>query len=124
MRAGVRPRRSREPIVTAEATGTGAKRADVRGAVTRRLVPVPTPAAGAPRLDPEWDPAPLEFVQQRADEWVPWSVVEVDAAAVPGARASRCLLFSRPECIRRVWDYPADWRTLDDDALTALSWHR
>ena len=70
------------------------------------------------------DHAPVEFVQQINDAWVQWSVIEVDASAVPGARATRCLLFSRHECIRRVWNYPADWRALDAEALTALSWHR
>jgi len=58
------------------------------------------------------------------DEFVQWSVVEVDARAIPGARGPRCLLFSRQDCIRRVWEYPADWRLLDAPALIALSWHR
>jgi len=48
----------------------------------------------------------------------------VDARAVPGAHGARCLVFSREDCIRRVWDYPADWRSLDGAALSALSWHR
>jgi hypothetical protein len=70
------------------------------------------------------DPAPVGFVQDVGDTCLHWSVVEVDAGAVPGARRARCLLFTRAECIRRVWDYPADWRTLDAAGLTALSWRR
>ena len=59
------------------------------------------------------DPTAVMVVQLAGDEPVEWEVVEVDAAAVPGAQGPRCLLFSRPDCIRRVWDYPVNWRTLD-----------
>jgi hypothetical protein len=54
--------------------------------------------------------------------FVVWRVVERDARADPGHRASRCLIFSSPEAVRRVWNYPAGWRALDDAALEALSW--
>lgn len=76
------------------------------------------------RLGRPRDRAPVEYVQRIDDAWVQWSVVEVDATAVPGARGARCLLFSRQDCIRRVWNYPDHWRTLDAEELTALSWHR
>jgi hypothetical protein len=66
----------------------------------------------------------VAFVQRCNGVYQHWSVVEVDAHAVPGARAARCLLFTCPGCIRRVWDYPADWRTLGVGALAALSWQR
>ena len=91
----------------------------------------PRPPAANPatrRDDPtaadDLDPRPVRFVQQRGDVSVYWAVVEVDARAVPGAHGARCLVFSREDCIRRVWDYPADWRSLDGVALSALSWHR
>jgi hypothetical protein len=83
--------------------------------------PAPGPAPG---LGPPPDPTPVTFVQYVGDACLHWSVVEVDAGAVPGARGARCLLFSRPECIRRVWSYPADWRALDDAGLAALGWRR
>jgi hypothetical protein len=55
-------------------------------------------------------------------------VTEQDGRRVPGnadgARGLRCLVFASPEVIRRVWDYPPDWRTLPDSALLALSWRR
>jgi hypothetical protein len=70
------------------------------------------------------DPTPVTFVQEVDGGWLHWSVVEVDARAVPGAHGARCLVFSRPDCIRRVWEYPAHWRTLDAAGLAALSWHR
>lgn len=59
-------------------------------------------------------------------ENVEWSVVEVavDRTRVPGARGVRCLLFSRKDCIRRVWDYPGDWRLLGAAMLESLSWNR
>ena len=63
-------------------------------------------------------------MQRVDDAWLHWSVVEVDAQAVPGAHGARCLVFTRRDCIRRVWDYPADWRQLDVVGLAALSWHR
>jgi hypothetical protein len=31
-------------------------------------------------------------------------------------------VFASPEVVRRVWDYPPDWRALSDAALYALSW--
>ncbi len=55
---------------------------------------------------------------------VEWTVTECNGAHVPGARGSRCLIFASPEAIRRVWDVPADWYTLPDAALFALSWRR
>jgi hypothetical protein len=67
------------------------------------------------------DPTPMTFMQHVDGAWLRWSVVEVDARAVPGAHGARCLVFTRENCIRRVWDYPADWRTLDGPALAALS---
>jgi hypothetical protein len=98
--------------------------ADARGEVDLDSVSAPPRTRATPGLRQWYDPTPVEFMQLVKDVWVQWSVVEVDASAVPGARATRCLLFSRPDCIRRVWDYPADWRTLDHAGLTALSWHR
>ena len=84
-------------------------------AASDERVPIPARTMGA---------AAVSFVQRVGDTYHEWSVVEVDARAVPGARGPRCLIFTRDSCIRRVWEYPAHWRTLDADELTALSWHR
>jgi hypothetical protein len=46
-----------------------------------------------------------------------WRVHEADARAVPGARAPTCLICESVEVIRRLWLYPRDWGSLDDDAL-------
>ena len=91
---------------------------DPRGGAARREAPVVAhgPAVGAG--------APVAFIQHVDGAYLRWSVVEVDAGGVPGARGARCLTFTRDGCVRRVWDYPANWRTLDDTALAALSWHR
>lgn len=70
------------------------------------------------------DPTPVYFTQSAGDTYLRWSVVEVDAHGVPGALGTRCLVFTRQDCIRRVWHYPADWRTLDAEAMAALSWQR
>jgi hypothetical protein len=50
-----------------------------------------------------------------------WVVTERNTAAVPGARAPRCLVFMSEAAVRRVWAYPATWRDLSPDALLALS---
>jgi hypothetical protein len=53
-----------------------------------------------------------------------WRVREVDARAVPGARAESCLLFEGEGVIRRVWNYPRDWSHLSPEDLVSLSWRR
>ena len=57
-------------------------------------------------------------------EHVPWTVTERDAHDVPGKRGIRCLIFASPDAVRRVWEYPADWRDLLTPSLIALSWSR
>ena len=51
-----------------------------------------------------------------------WAVSELDAWAVPAARAPRCLLVVGERAVRRVWASPPDWQRLPDAALLALSW--
>jgi hypothetical protein len=89
------------------------------------MIPGQRPPADTPPIaaGPFIPGIPLTFLD--TDD-VEWSVVEVavNRAALPGARAAHCLLFSRTDCIRRVWEYPAGWRLLDSIALEALSWHR
>ena len=70
------------------------------------------------------DSRPVTFYRMIDGSWQQWSVVEIDGAVVPGSHGARCLIFARPDCVRRVWDYPSDWRALDDEALLQLSWHR
>ena len=81
-------------------------------------------ASAANRFAPPLDPSPVSFVQDIDGAWFQWTVVELDAGMVPGSRGARCLIFARQECIRRVWDFPSDWRTLDAAGLLELSWHR
>ena len=50
-----------------------------------------------------------------------WTVTEI-AGNVPARPGQRCLAFASSDTIRRVWDYPADWRALSDTQLEALSW--
>ena len=51
-----------------------------------------------------------------------WSVREIAAPDPSWARRPHCLLFSSEMAVRRVWDFPTDWRTLTDAELEALSW--
>ena len=49
-----------------------------------------------------------------------WTLREMDAREVPGARAATCLICESTDVIRRFWRYPRDWRSLEDDDLAAL----
>ena len=84
----------------------------------------PTAAKGAGSAARPWTSTPVVFVQRIDDIFLHWSVVEVDAANTPGARGSHCLLFTREGCVRRVWNYPPHWQSLNDVELAALSWNR
>lgn len=57
-------------------------------------------------------------------EHVLWRVTEHDGHQVPGSRGERCLIFVSDWAIRRVWDYPLDWRDLSPGALAVVSWGR
>lgn len=57
-------------------------------------------------------------------EGMRWQVTERDCRTVPGAPGPRCLVFMTDGVLRRVWDYPDEWRALSGDGLSALSWRR
>jgi hypothetical protein len=50
-----------------------------------------------------------------------WHVSERSFAGYDRRRGSS-LIFASDAVVRRVRDYPADWHTLSDEALLALSW--
>ncbi|MFL5574596.1 MAG: hypothetical protein ACJ79S_01275 [Gemmatimonadaceae bacterium] len=54
------------------------------------------------------------------DSGTHWTVREVDASSVPGARASRCLIFDSGSVARRIWRYPLDWDALPPRTLLGL----
>ena len=49
-----------------------------------------------------------------------WTVTEMDARDVPGARADHCLICESDLSVRRLWQYPADWHRFEDGKLLAL----
>ena len=49
-----------------------------------------------------------------------WTLREMDARGVPGARATTCLICESTDVFRRFWRYPRDWRSLDDEDLAGL----
>jgi hypothetical protein len=51
-----------------------------------------------------------------------WTVLEVEAAGMVGARGPRCLVFECGAAVRRVWHYPAEWGEWNAEKLEALSW--
>ena len=50
---------------------------------------------------------------------VEWTVREVPTPQ-SWARGTLCLVLNSRECVRRVWNYPRDWRSLDADALLRM----
>jgi len=52
---------------------------------------------------------------------VRWLVYELSAPALD-RRSTPSLVFESEGTVRRIRNYPADWRTLDDESLFALSW--
>jgi hypothetical protein len=54
-------------------------------------------------------------------EGVPWLVYELPPM-VFDRRNSPSLVFETDGTVRRVRDYPPNWRELSDDELFALSW--
>lgn len=66
----------------------------------------------------------VEFVEFLDATYRRWRVAERDARADPGARGDTCLIFACDDAVRRVWEYPAEWRELTAEALVALSWCR
>lgn len=67
---------------------------------------------------------PVAFVEHAEHGDVEWAVFEVDGSEVAGSRGPRCLIFWSEHCMRRVWEYPAHWRSLSDAELAALSGRR
>lgn len=66
------------------------------------------------------DAADYDFPHVVIDrDGVEWTVRETATPQV-WARAPRCLVLGSRECVRRVWAYPHDWRSLDADALLRL----
>ena len=63
---------------------------------------------------------PDERTYQDADG-ARWHVFE-QAFADYDRRTGMSLIFSSDAAVRRVRDYPADWLTLSDAELAALSW--
>ena len=48
-----------------------------------------------------------------------WMVYEVETPQ-GWARRDRCLVLNSRECVRRVWEYPSHWQSLDTEALLRL----
>jgi hypothetical protein len=61
---------------------------------------------------------PVHF---QAPDYSHWTVHEVHD---PLTSSARSLIFVSTGGFRRVRRYPDDWRSLDADALWALSWER
>lgn len=49
-----------------------------------------------------------------------WLIEERESASALGSRGRRSLICFGDTVVRRIWDYPADWHALSDDALLRL----
>jgi hypothetical protein len=66
------------------------------------------------------EPADEEFPHVVVDrDGVEWTVREMATPQI-WARAPHCLVLNSRECVRRIWAYPSDWRTMGADALLRL----
>ncbi|HEY2377660.1 MAG TPA: hypothetical protein VGH98_16930 [Gemmatimonadaceae bacterium] len=76
---------------------------------------------------PDNDASALIRVAQRGArelviEGLPWRVYELPPT-VFDRRTSPSLVFESDGVVRRVRNYPSEWRALADDVLFALSWN-
>ena len=100
-------------------------------ATTHRVTMTPARAGrgiGRPSVDmTEHEPLPslLREAQRTGKRLVvdgePWLVYELPASTFD-RRSSPSLIFESESTVRRVRAYPADWRSLSDEDLFALSW--
>ncbi|GAC1515735.1 MAG: hypothetical protein NVS1B4_07430 [Gemmatimonadaceae bacterium] len=51
-----------------------------------------------------------------------WQVSEQTARRASDATDRTCLIFESSGAVRRVWNYPANWRGLTSAQLVTLSW--
>jgi len=49
-----------------------------------------------------------------------WQFREIDSARTPGAPRPRSLVCEGSMIVRRLWQYPADWRQLPEAELLRL----
>ena len=61
---------------------------------------------------------PIRFIAPCGTHWAVYEIKD------PAAESGRALIFVSDAGFRRVRDYPADWDTLEDDKLWALSWNK
>jgi len=70
----------------------------------------------------EWLQAARRVARQIYVEGTPWLVYELPPAPFD-RRSSVSLVFEAENAVRRVRTFPADWRSLRDEELFALSWN-
>ena len=61
-----------------------------------------------------------DFVEFVSPDGTHWRVYEISNR--PSMGTGRSLIFVSEQGFRRVYDYPADWRTLSPEQLSDLSW--
>jgi len=69
----------------------------------------------------EWLQAARRAARQIIVEGTSWLVYELPPAPFD-RRSSTSLVFETESAVRRVRTFPADWRSLGDEALFELSW--
>lgn len=85
----------------------------------RHAAEPPTAGAGSAPMPNEGTPASREARIFRDGNGVTWWVHEV-AGEHLGTAGTMCLLVVSASELRRVWKYPADWRSLTPEQLLEL----
>ena len=79
----------------------------------------PVPPIGLNGVGQAGEYRPEAGVRFRDPRGREWHAREIDAS-LPGHSQQRCLIIESSEAVRRVWQYPNEWRALPLDALVAL----
>lgn len=86
--------------------------------------PISSPAGDLAAVGSDAHADGIEYLEIVGESHVTWRVVEVAGHEVPGTHGEHCLLFIGEGVIRRVWEYPPEWKTLGAKELARLSWQR
>lgn len=62
-------------------------------------------------------PTPARTIKARATDW---SIREFDSPRTPGAKAQVSLICESNSAVRRLWNFPANWRTMSELELLEL----
>lgn len=69
---------------------------------------------------PTWARARVRASRTVLDGPEEWTIREIEAGAIPGARGDFCLVLESASMVRRRWKYPPNWASLESAKLVEL----